>query len=82
MTELTRAPWDPANSLLQEAGCQITTQSVETPVGPRVVFTIRTNSTTLTVFLRKGNALQVADKIREEAGKLPGLALADAMREV
>lgn len=81
MVELTRAPWDPANSLLQETQAQFTAQSVDTPDGPRTAVTIRTASTTVTVFLRKGNALDAAEKIASEARKLPGLALADAMRE-
>lgn len=81
MVELTRAPWDPANSLLQETQAQVTAQSVDTPNGPRTAVTVRTASTTVTVFLAKGNALDAAEKIASEARKLPGLSLADAMRE-
>jgi hypothetical protein len=80
VVELTRAPWDPANSLLHETQAQITAQRVDTPDGPRVVVTMRTASTTCTVFLAKGNAIAAADKIASEAAKLPGLALAEAMR--
>jgi hypothetical protein len=79
---LTRAPWDPANSLLEEVRCQVTAQSVDTPAGPRLALTVRTASATVTVFLAKGNALMAADKIRGEAGKLPGVALAEAFAEV
>jgi len=79
---LTAAPWDPANSLLREEQCQVTAQSTDTPVGPRVALTIRTASTTVTVFLAKGNALMAADKIREEAGRLPGLSIGETFREV
>jgi hypothetical protein len=78
---LTRAAWDPANSLLCETQCQVTAESVDTPAGPRTALTIRTAASTTTVFLRKGDALAAADKIAGEARKLPGLSLADAMRE-
>jgi hypothetical protein len=81
MADLTRAPWDPANTLLQETQAQVTVQSMDTPNGPRVVLTLRTASTTMTVFLRKGNALTAAEKIASEARKLPGIMLADALRE-
>ena len=79
---LTAAPWDPANTLLQETQCQVTAESVDTPGGPRTAVTVRTASTTVTVFLRKGDAIAAAEKISGEAAKLPGLALGDALREV
>jgi hypothetical protein len=80
--ELTRAPWDPANSLLAETQAQITAESVGTPDGPRTAVTVRTASTTVTVFLRKGNAIAAAEKIASEASKMPSLTLTDAMQEV
>ena len=79
---LYAAPWDPANDLLSEVQAQVTAQAVDTPNGPRMALTIRTASTTVTVFLAKGNALMAADKIREEAGKVPGLALGQTLLEV
>lgn len=81
MRELTRAAWDPANSLLQETQAQITAEAMDTPNGPRLVLTVRTSSATQTVFLAKGNALAAGEKIMSEARKLPGLALADSMME-
>jgi hypothetical protein len=80
--ELTRAPWDPANSLLEEVQAQITAESVDTPNGPRTAITVRTASTTVTVFLRKGDAITAAGKIDSEARKLPGLSVGEVFQEV
>jgi hypothetical protein len=80
--DLTRAPWDPSNTLLAETQVQVTVESMDTPAGPRLVLTLRTSSTTTTVFLRKGNAIDAGEKILSEARKLPGLALADVLQEV
>jgi len=79
MNELTRAPWDPANTLLHETTAQLTTEGVNTPDGPRLAVTIRTNSTTTTVFLRKGNALAWGEKITADASRMAGVVPATMM---
>jgi hypothetical protein len=44
------APFDPSNSLLAETPAELTVGIVQTPSGQRLAFTLRTASTTLTVF--------------------------------
>ena len=83
MTErdLAEAPWDPANRLLKETDSQVLSEFVQTPDGGRVALTIRTSSTTTTVFLRKGNAITVADDINNKAGQIASPGLEQAMQE-
>lgn len=81
--DLTCAPYDPANTLLQETQAQVTVEAmVNTPAGPRVCLTLRTASMTATVFLAKGNALTAGEKILSEARKLPGLSISEVFQEV
>lgn len=79
--ELTEANHDPANSLLQETDAETEAEFVDTPNGHRVMVTIRTNSTTTTIFLRKGNALALAAKLNERAARIGNMPVTEAMQE-
>ena len=68
-------PVDPGNQLLTEQVAQLTTAPVETPRGPRLVLTIRTPSTTLSVFLTGNDALLWGKQIAADASKLNGAGL-------
>lgn len=48
--------FDPGNPLLGEAPAQLTTSLVPTAVGQRMALTVRTQSTTVTVFLSQEDA--------------------------
>ena len=47
---------DASNSLLGETSAQLSTALMQTPAGQRLALTIRTASTTLTVFLAAADA--------------------------
>jgi hypothetical protein len=61
------APVDPANQCLAETPALLTTAQVATPLGPRMVLTIRTPSVTCTVFLSGEDAKLWALQITREA---------------
>lgn len=67
------APFDAANSLLADHGAQATCSVVGTSAGQRLALTIRTPSTTLTVFLQKQDAEQWAQMIAQAALNVSGL---------
>lgn len=48
--------FDPANTLLGEVPAQLATSLMQTPAGQRLVLTIRTASTTVTVLLAQPDA--------------------------
>jgi hypothetical protein len=71
-------PFDPGNQLLGETPAQITTALVDTPRGQRMALTVRTGSTTMTVFLSRDDAHAWAQAINTSAGQMSGLLLVGA----
>lgn len=63
-------PVDPANGLLAETTAQMTTALMQTPAGQRLVLTIRTPSTTLTVLLGEPDAKEWAASLTSSAGQM------------
>jgi hypothetical protein len=72
-TEQPVAPFDTANGLLADHGAQATCSVVPTSAGQRLALTVRTPSTTLTVFLAKQDAENWAQMISQAALNLSGL---------
>lgn len=70
---------DEGNALLCETPAQLTTVRVDTPVGQRLAATIRTASTTLTVFLDGTDARAWAARLTEHAASVSvaGLVVAN-----
>jgi hypothetical protein len=68
-------PVDPGNQLLGETPAQLTTATLPTATGQRLVLTIRTPSTTLTLLLSKDDAILWAGNIRETAKAMSGSGL-------
>lgn len=81
MRDLSEAKHDPANHLLSETDAEIEAEAVNTPNGMRVMVTIRTSSATVTIFLRKGNAIAYAAKLNSCAGSIAGRSALEAMQE-
>lgn len=67
-------PVDPGNQMLGEvpATFQCTPVNVQ-PGGQRLAFTVRTQSTTLTVLLQKDDAQRWRDVLSEAIGRMNGL---------
>lgn len=82
MTTIQPAPStaiDAANGLLDERPAQFITSTLAVPGHPRrVVLTIRTETTTLTVLVPKGDALRWAAQLNLEAAALPDSGLITA----
>ena len=72
-------PADPGNQLLSISPAQMTTAKVPTPDGERLMLTIRTTSTTMTVFLTGGDAKTWAAQLAREAANMSasGLVIAN-----
>ena len=68
-------PFDQGNMLLTEQAAQLTTAKVPAPDGERMVLTIRTASTTLTVLLTGQDAKTWAAQISREADAMSGTRL-------
>jgi hypothetical protein len=66
---------DMANALLGETPAQLVTQLVDTPAGQRLAMTIRTPSTTLTVFLAAADAKTWARQLGGEAAGMSASGL-------
>ena len=66
---------DPSNSLLGETPATLVTALVETPQGQRLVLTIRTASTTLTVLLAAADAKAWANQIKAIADQMSASGL-------
>jgi hypothetical protein len=66
---------DIANLLLAETPAQLVTQLVNTPVGQRLAMTIRTPSTTCTVFLQGADARTWGAQITRDATGMSGAGL-------
>jgi hypothetical protein len=71
----SESPADNGNRLLEETPAQLMTGLVQTPKGQRLYVTIRTNSTTLTVFLTGAGAKVWAEQFAKEAAAIPGAGL-------
>lgn len=67
---------DTSNPHLAQTPATLTTGSVRTEQGQLAVFTIRTPSATLTVFLGQQDADTWAKAFRKQADSLSGLAVA------
>lgn len=68
-------PLDTGNTLLSEVPATLSCVPVNGPGGQRLALTIRTQSTTLTVFLVKDDAQRWRDVISEGVGNLVGLII-------
>lgn len=66
-------PVDQANALLAPTDAQLATGLVQTPQGQRMVLTVRTASTTVTLFLSRDDADVWAESIRVAAGQMSRL---------
>lgn len=60
-------PVDRGNAILGETPAVMAVTPANTPAGPRLLLTIRTPSTTLTIFLDRDNALAWARHLRNTA---------------
>lgn len=69
-------PIDTANALLGETPSALTVAMTDTPGGQRLILTVRTPSTTLSVLLNRDDANSWADLIKQQAGQMSGLILA------
>lgn len=69
---------DPGNLFLSIGPCSLSTTIVDTPAGQRMMATIRTGSTTLTVFLEKHDAEEWENVINSERVKMTSLVVAPA----
>ena len=77
-------PFDQGNGLLAETPAQMQTALIDTPAGQRMVLTIRTASTTLTVLLSAADAKQWGSNLVGTAAKMSasGLVVAGAAMPV
>lgn len=79
MTEPNQPPAaDPGNPFLSIGPCSLTTTVIDTPAGQRMMATVRTPSTTLTVFLEKKDAEDWERVIKSEREKMTSLVVAPA----
>jgi hypothetical protein len=77
--EVSKVPlFDEGNGLLGELPAQLTTEVRDTPLGQRLVMTVRTPTTTLTVFLRGPDAKNWAHQMSSEAASMSGSGLITA----
>jgi len=68
-------PFDPGNQFLSIGDSSLTVSPQQTPLGQRLCATVRTNSTTLTVFLAKDEVDQWIEVLRTGKGQMSGLIL-------
>lgn len=73
MTTPVPPPIDPGNDLLSEVPATFSCTPVNGPGGQRLAFTVRTGSTTLTIFLVKDDATRWRDVMSEAIGRMSGL---------
>lgn len=69
---------DPGNPFLSTGPCGLTSTVIDTPEGQRLMLTIRTPSTTLTVFLEKSHGQSWIDVIKDGMNKMTSLTVAPA----
>jgi hypothetical protein len=68
-------PYDPGNALLGPQPAEMTLSLVNTPAGQQMAMTIRTSTTTLTVFLAKDSGEQWRDQLSAMLAQMNGLIL-------
>lgn len=68
-------PIDPGNTLLAVTPAQLTCSHLQTADGQRLALTIRTQTTTLTVALTRGDAADWAQVIRRTADAMSAAGL-------
>ncbi len=68
-------PFDAGNPLLGEGPAQITSALVDTPAGQRLALTIRTQSSTVTVFLQGADAKNWAAQLTRDSAAMSGAGL-------
>jgi hypothetical protein len=66
---------DPGNPLLAETACFMSVTPANTPGGQRLMVTIRTSTTTLTVLLEKPLAQEWASNINTGCASMSGLII-------
>jgi hypothetical protein len=71
-------PFDPGNALLAGGPAQLSVNEVMTPQGKAATLTIRTASTTLTVFLSREDLAAWAASMQRKADDMSGLLLVPA----
>jgi phosphodiesterase/alkaline phosphatase D-like protein len=71
-------PIDPANQLLGPVNAELTVGVANTTEGQRLILTIRTPSTTNTVFLTRDDAVNWAQVIQSNAAGMSGLVVVGA----
>jgi hypothetical protein len=69
---------DEGNKLLMELPAQLTTDVIGTPGGQRLAMTVRTPTTTLTVFLRGSDAKKWAHQLTVESSVMSDTGLVTA----
>lgn len=69
-------PYDLGNTLLSETEAQITCALIDTTTGQRMVLTVRTDSTTLSVLLSREDARKWAAVIKGVGDQMSGLVVA------
>jgi hypothetical protein len=74
--------FDEGNKLLGELPAQLTTDVIDTAAGQRLVLTVRTPTTTLTVFLRGADAKAWAKQLSSESAVMPDSGLIAANGKV
>jgi hypothetical protein len=67
---------DKGNKLLGELPAQLTTEVITTAAGPRLLLTVRTPTTTLTVFLHRADAQKWAHQLTAESEGMSALVTA------
>lgn len=75
MTTPAPQPFDPANQLLSETPAQLNIAVMDTPAGQRLVMTVRTASTTVTVLLQGADAKSWAAQMTRAATAMSGTGL-------
>jgi hypothetical protein len=68
-------PFDTGNGLLAESPAMLTTAVVTTPMGQRLALTIRTPSTSLTVFLAGADGKKWAAQLTRDASGMSSAGL-------
>jgi hypothetical protein len=66
-------PFDAGNPLLSVVDAHWTVSPAHTPLGQRLIITLRTASTSMTIFIDREAALQLAQHIGSEAARLSPL---------
>jgi hypothetical protein len=69
-------PFDTGNGLLGETPAQLSAALMDTPAGQRMVLTVRTASTTLSVLLARDDVRDWAQLIKSVGDQMSGLIVA------